>query len=171
MTVPPTSAANVEALFKDSMAALASGVAVVTGAAADGSPRGLTVTSIASYSAHPPSVIVCVDETCNSYEALTTESHFAVHLLPADQSEVAKLFASSVLDKFDQVSWTTWGNGLPILNDMLAVVICRRMSTTVHGDHAILVGEVVDGSIQQAQPLVYWRRGFYEGPGISTDSG
>jgi flavin reductase ActVB len=171
MTVPLSPRADVEALFKESMAALASGVAVVTGAAPDGSPRGLTVTSIASYSAHPPSVIVCVDESCNSYAALTTGSHFAAHLLPAEQADVAKLFASSATDKFDQVSWTPWDDGLPILSDVLAVVICHRMSTTVHGDHAILVGEVVDGSMRQAQPLVYWRRGFYEGPGHPTGGG
>lgn len=170
MTVPPTPATDIEALFKGSMAALASGVAVVTGAAADGSPRGLTVTSIASYSADPPSVIVCVDETCNSYAALTTESHFAAHLLHAEQADLATLFASSAIDKFDRVSWTVWDDRLPILNDVLAVVICRRISTTVLGDHAILVGEVVDGSLQEAQPLVYWRRGFYEGPGAPTGS-
>ena len=170
MTVPPPPTADIEALFRESMSALASGVAVVTGAAADGSPRGLTVTSLTSYSAHPPSLIVCVDEICNSYGALTTGEHFAVHLLHADQADIAKLFASSVLDKFDRVPWTTWGGGLPILDDVLAVVICRRMSTTVHGDHANLVGEVVDGSMRQAQPLVYWGRGFYQGPGAPTDS-
>ena len=171
MTVLPTPAADVQALFRESMAALASGVAVVTGAAADGSPRGLTVTSIASYSAHPPSVIVCVDETCNSYAALATGSHFAAHLLHAEQADVAKLFASSAIDKFDQVSWTGWDDRLPVLSDVLGVVICRRMSTTVHGDHAILVGEVVDGSMGEGQPLVYWRRGFYEGPGNLMDGG
>ena len=171
MTVPPTPATDVEALFKASMSDLASGVAVVTGATDDGSPRGLTVTSIASYSAHPPSVIVCVDETCNSYASLTTGSHFAAHLLQAEQADVAKLFASSVLDKFDQVSWTLWDDRVPVLSDVLAVVICRRISTTVLGDHAIVVGEVVDGSMQDAQPLVYWRRGFYGGPGVSKDGG
>ncbi len=169
MTVPPTPAADVDALFKASMAALASGVAVVTGATADGSPRGLTVTSITSYSAHPPSVIVCVDETCNSYAALTAGSHFAAHLLHAAQADVAKLFASSATDKFDQVSWTGWDDRLPVLSDVLGVVVCRRISTTVLGDHAIVVGEVVDGSMREGQPLVYWRRGFYEGPGISRD--
>ncbi len=171
MTVPPTPAPDVQALFKASMSALASGVAVVTGAAADGSPRGLTVTSIASYSANPPSVIVCVDESCNSYEALTTGSHFAAHLLQAEQADVAALFASSAIDKFDRVSWSLWDDRLPVLRDVLAVVICRRISTTVLGDHAILVGEVVDGSMQEAQPLVYWRRGFYEGPGAPMDGG
>ena len=171
MTVPPTPAVDVQALFKASMADLASGVAVVTGAAVDGSPRGLTVTSIASYSAQPPSVIVCVDETCNSYAALATGSHFAAHLLQAEQADVAKLFASSATDKFDQVSWTRWNDRLPILSDVLAVVICRRISTTVLGDHAIVVGEVVDGSMREGQPLVYWRRGFYGGPGTPMDGG
>ena len=84
---------------------------------------------------------------------------------------MAALFASSAIDKFDRVSWTLWGDRLPVLRDVLAVVICRRISATVLGDHAILVGEVVDGSMQEAQPLVYWRRGFYEGPGVSMDGG
>ncbi len=152
------------------MAALASGVVVVTGSASDGLPRGLTVTSLASYSANPPSVVVCVDETCNSYGALTSGRHFAVNLLHADQADVATLFAASAPDKFDQVEWTLWGDEVPVLSDALGVVVCRRAGTTVHGDHAIVIGDVVDGSMRQAQPLIYWRRGFYEGPGTPTGS-
>jgi flavin reductase ActVB len=165
MSTKPTSGADVETIFRDSMASLASGVVVVTAAAPDGSLHGLTVTSLASYSANPPSIIVCIDETCNSYITLTEGSHFAVNLLRAEQSGIARKFAASSSDKFTQIRWTLWENAVPVLEDTLGLVICRRSSTTVHGDHAIVIGDVIDGYTRQGQPLVYWHRGFYEGPG------
>ena len=94
MSEPKLDGTDVERVFKDTMASLASGVAVVTGLDPDGAPRGLTVTSIAAYSSDPPSVIVCVDRACNSYRALTEGAHFAVNLLSADQSDLVGLFAS-----------------------------------------------------------------------------
>ena len=74
------------------MASLASGVAVVTGVDPESGPCGMTVTSIASYSAKPPSVIVCVDESTRSYRGMTAGEYFAVHLLNEDQADVARLF-------------------------------------------------------------------------------
>lgn len=165
MPTQPKSTPEVEAIFRRSMAALAAGVSVVTGMDPDGSPCGLTVTSLASYSANPPSVIVCVDESCNSYGSIATGKHFAVNLLHAGQPEVAKLFASGAADKFDHVNWTVWNGCTPLLVDALGVIICSRATTTVHGDHAIVIGDVIDGSIRQAPPLVYWNRNFHEGPG------
>ena len=142
------------------MASLASGVAVVTGVDPESGPCGMTVTSIASYSAKPPSVIVCVDESTRSYRGMTAGEYFAVHLLNEDQADVARLFASKVDDKFEQCESVAGPHGLQLIVGSLATLICRRSFVTIHGDHAIVIGTVVDGCVEDRQPLVYWRREF-----------
>ena len=48
----------VHELFTESMTVLASGVAVITARRPDGAPCGIAATSLSSYSAHPPSLLV-----------------------------------------------------------------------------------------------------------------
>ena len=147
-------------VFKEAMASLASGVAVVSSVDPDLGPCGMTVTSIASYSAKPPSVIVCVDESTRSYRGLTEGEYFAVQILGEDQPDVARVFASKVDDKFEQCESTEGPHGLRLIAHSLATLICRRSFVTKHGDHAIVIGVVEDGCVADLQPLVYWRREF-----------
>ena len=51
---------DVQELFFEAMASLASGVAVITARKADGHPCGLAATSVVSYSAHPPSLLAAM---------------------------------------------------------------------------------------------------------------
>ncbi len=162
MSDPKLDGSDIERVFKDTVASLASGVAVVTGLDPNGAPRGLTATSIASYSSDPPSVIVCIDRTCNSYRALTEGVHFAANLLSADQSDLADLFASKADDKFDRCACTRWRDGTPLLDGALATLVCRRSFTAEYGDHAIVIGTAVEGAVNGDTPLVYWRRGYYD---------
>ena len=161
---------DIEELFKQTMASLASGVTVVTGMDPNGDPRGLTVTSVASYSGTPPSVIVCIDVNSSSYPALTTGQHFVVNLLRSDQSDVATLFASKTPDKFERCAWTSWKNNAPVLDGTMSHLICRRSFTAEHGDHAIVIGLAIDGAVCDSQPLIYWKRSFYPGIGANRDT-
>ncbi|MCY3957687.1 MAG: flavin reductase family protein [Chloroflexi bacterium] len=160
MTPVPTDALHALDVFKEAMASLASGVAVVTAVDPELGPCGMTVTSIASYSAKPPSVIVCVDESTRSYRGMTEGEYFAVHLLSENQADVARLFASKVDDKFEQCESVAGPHGLQLIVGSLATLICRKSFVAKHGDHAIVIGTVVDGSVEDRQPLVYWRRVF-----------
>ena len=160
MTREPSHTQDTLDVFKETMASLASGVAVVTSLDPELGPCGMTVTSIASYSIHPPSVIVCADESTRSYRGMTEGEHFAVNLLNDDQADIARLFASKVDDKFEQCECVSGPHGLLLITDSLATLICRRSFMTKHGDHAIVIGTVVGGSVTDRQPLVYWRREF-----------
>ena len=147
-------------IFKGAMSSLASGVAVVTGLDSQLRPCGLTVTSIASYSADPPSVIICIDESAYSYEGLTQGEYFAVNLLREEQADIAMLFASSERNKFARCPCRVGPNQLCLIEDTLAFLICQRAFTATHGDHAVVIGEVVDGGVEDYLPLVYWKRDF-----------
>ncbi|MEA2375641.1 MAG: hypothetical protein QOD53_2104, partial [Thermoleophilaceae bacterium] len=61
---------TVSELFRQSMADLCSGVAVVTARRADGPPCGLVATSVSSFSAAPPSVLISVSHASRCHNAL-----------------------------------------------------------------------------------------------------
>jgi flavin reductase ActVB len=147
-------------MFKEAMTSLASGVAVVTGVDSDSRPVGLTAL-VASYSISPPSVITCIDDSSRSFHGLTQGDQFTVNFLNERQSAVATLFASKATDKFERSWCTRWDNGLFVIQDAIVSLICQQTFMTTHGDHAIVIGRVVDGCVKDDRPLVYWRRSFH----------
>ena len=151
---------SLETSFRTAISRLASGVAIVTVFDHDDVPRGLTVTSLASYSLEPPSVLVSIDRTTKSYPALLSSEVFAVHLLAEDQAELAKDFAQRDDQKFDRHPWRRTPQKVPVIEGVMATFICRHITHFEHGDHSILVGEVTGCDHFPVRPLVYFDRRF-----------
>lgn len=139
------------------MTRLVSGVAVVTARRADGMPCGLLVSSICSYSARPPSILVAVDQASRTYATLTRCAEFGVHLLSSDHIDMANIFASRSDDKFADIAWS-WDAGVPRLHGIPVYLHCVTTTLFYHADHAIVIGEVRNGRIDRGEPLVYFRR-------------
>lgn len=147
-----------EVRFADAMAALASGVAVVTARQRDGRPCGLAATSISSYTSNPPSVLVVIGHASRCHGAVAeTGTHFGVHLLRADQRQTAETFAARGEDKFAGLDWS-WDEGVPQLAGALVYLRCRRSAAFRHYDHTILVGDAEGGYVEDDEPLVYLAR-------------
>ena len=149
--------ADVRELFHEALASLASGVAVVTARRPDGHPCGLAATSVSSYSAEPPSLLVSIAHSSRCHEALTTCEHFGVHILRSDQLPLAQVFAGKGDDKFAGLAWH-WDGDVPELEGPLAYLRCRRAANFEHYDHTILIGEIEGGSFGEGEPLLYARR-------------
>jgi flavin reductase ActVB len=144
-------------LFHEAMASLASGVAVITARRPDGQPCGLSATSVASYSASPPSLLASIDHASRCYAALTACERFGVHILRVQDEAVARTFAGKGDDKFAGVDWS-WDGDVPRLEAALAYVRCRRAENFTRYDHTILIGDVEGGTLRDGEPLVYARR-------------
>jgi flavin reductase (DIM6/NTAB) family NADH-FMN oxidoreductase RutF len=145
-------------LFREAMTHLASGVAVITARRVDGAPCGIAATSLTSYSAHPPSLLVSVWHESRCHDALATSAHFGVHLLKSDELALAQRFANRELeDKFDGLDWR-WDDDVPELAGTLAYLRCRRAENFVRYDHTILIGDLEGGRLEEGEPLVYARR-------------
>src|SRR6188472_2949044 len=91
-----------DARFKEAMSHFASGVTVVT-TEHDGTPYGMTVASFASLSLRPPLVIVCVEKSVKSHDAIAAAGKFGVSILAGDQADLSNRFASKIDDKFEGV--------------------------------------------------------------------
>jgi flavin reductase (DIM6/NTAB) family NADH-FMN oxidoreductase RutF len=139
------------------MAGLCSGVAVITACRPDGEPCGLVATSVSSFSARPPSVLVSVDHSSRCHRALVEGESFGVHVLSAEQEPLAHVFAGRGDDKFAGVDWS-WDEGVARIAGALSYLRCRRGALFELYDHSLLVGDVMGGSLTAGEPLVYMSR-------------
>ncbi len=141
----------------------AAGVAVITARGASG-PVGFTATSLSSVSAEPPLLTFGVGTGASSWPALSEAEHVGVHILGEHQQELAATFARSGADRFAApTGWRTGPEGVPVLDDVLAWLVCRVVARVPAGDHRIVVAEVVVGDPSGAgRPLLY-HQGRYNG--------
>jgi flavin reductase (DIM6/NTAB) family NADH-FMN oxidoreductase RutF len=149
-----------DTLFREAMTHLASGVAVITARRADGGPCGIAATSLTSYSAHPPSLLVSVWHGSRCHDALAGSEHFGVHLLKSDELYLAQRFADREMDpseKFAGVEWS-WDEDVPELAGTLAYLRCERAYNFVKYDHTVLIGDLEGGRLERGEPLIYARR-------------
>jgi flavin reductase (DIM6/NTAB) family NADH-FMN oxidoreductase RutF len=145
------------------MSAFPTGVAVVTALDEQGAPRGLTAQSVASVSAEPPLLLVCIDRSSRTLVAARARGRFAVNFLRADRGALCARFASKAEDKFDGVVWHASANGMPVLHkDSLAHTECTIELELEAGDHVVLIGLAIGGKPPSPGdvPLVYYRRTF-----------
>jgi flavin reductase (DIM6/NTAB) family NADH-FMN oxidoreductase RutF len=156
------------AAFREALARFASGVTVVT-VQGSGAPVGFTASAFASASLAPPLVLVCVGRPTRSREALVREELFGVSILSDRQAWIADQFARPQANRFDGVSTRRTGRGRPLLVDGALVQLeCRRFATHEAGDHTVLIGEVLAGSLVPGGPLIRFGRGF---GGFESDCG
>jgi flavin reductase (DIM6/NTAB) family NADH-FMN oxidoreductase RutF len=148
-----------DAQFKMAMSHFASGVTIVT-TEHDGKAYGLTVASFASLSLHPPLVLVCIENSVKSRDALSASKKFGVSILGSEQSDVSNRFASKVDDKFAGTATRRGELGLPLIDGALCSIECTLREELPGGDHTIFVGEVVDVRAREGAPLVYFRSGY-----------
>ena len=146
-----------EELFHEAMASLASGVVVVTAGHGAGHPCGLAATSVASFSANPPSLLVSIDHTSRCHDSLRNCERFGVHLLRKGQEPLARVFAGKGDDKFAGLDWD-WDDDVPRLAGVLAYLSCGRAENFERYDHTIIIGDVIGGAFEGGEPLLYSRR-------------
>ncbi|MBV8517587.1 MAG: flavin reductase [Acidobacteria bacterium] len=150
-----------EGEFRAAMSHFASGVTVVT-TEHEGKRYGMTVASFASLSLHPPLVIVCIEKSVKSHDAIAAAGRFGVSILALDQKDVSGRFASKRDDKFDGVAVREGALGVPLIEGAICTLECRIHQQLPGGDHSIFVGEVVDAQMREAAPLVYFRSAYRE---------
>lgn len=151
---------GINSLFKDVMARFPTGVTVITTKFAN-KQFGLTANSFTSVSLDPPLILFCIAKFSGSYDAFMQTSSFAVNLLTQDQEQIAKHFASKILDKFENISYITSAKNNIILSNSLGYLELKKYATHDAGDHSIIIGEVINGKIDKnAIPLQYLDRNF-----------
>ncbi|HEY7898104.1 MAG TPA: flavin reductase family protein [Gemmatimonadaceae bacterium] len=146
--------------FRAVMGRFASGVTIVTATDESGEDHGMTVSAFASVSLEPPLIVVCIDQTASMHDTLIDIEYFAINILASTQEAIARRFAATGAQRFEGIGYRRGENGAPILNDVLAYIECRRISSTTTGDHTVIIAETVATAMRDARPLLYYRGGF-----------
>src|SRR3979490_1364770 len=146
--------------FRNALGTYATGVTIITAAAPDGKPYGLTCNSFASVSLNPPLVLWSLGMFSQGLSVFQNASHFAVNVLVASQQALATRFAKSSEDKFAGVEWTPGLGNAPILAYSVANFQCRAANRYYGGDHVIFLGAVEAYADNPREPLLFARGGY-----------
>lgn len=137
---------------------------MVTTSDRHGTDHGFTASSFTSVSLDPPLVLVCIARSARCYPVFQREHRFGVSVLASGQGTLAKRFASSLDDKFQDVDVTRTGHDTPLIRGALCTLECETHAQYDSGDHTILVGRVADAAAEDGSPLVWYNRCFHSLP-------
>ena len=150
--------------FRMGLGAFATGVTVVTTGRGD-FVSGMTASAVASVSLKPPLLLVCVDRHSSAAREIAHNRHFVVNVLGADQEHLSRHFASPDRPRgpnaLRDVPHRLTPNGGVILDDVVAHLDCRHAASHQAGDHIILIGEVVELSVDHERPPLLVHRSRY----------
>jgi flavin reductase (DIM6/NTAB) family NADH-FMN oxidoreductase RutF len=148
--------------FRRALGNFATGIAVVTTSSLESGMVGITANSFNSVSLDPPLVLFSLDRRAYSLPAFHTAGHFAINLLRDNQRHLSQIFATALIDKWENVSYELWNTGCPILSDGLANFECKTQHIYDGGDHLIFVGRVDKLRYDPAgAPLLYFRGAYH----------
>jgi flavin reductase (DIM6/NTAB) family NADH-FMN oxidoreductase RutF len=118
--------------FRAALGLFATGVTIVTARTADGVPVGLTANSFNSVSLNPPLVLWSLRSAALSMPAFARGSHYAIHILAAEQLELARRFATPGIDRFAGLAFEL-GSGRRAADPRLRGALRMRESQPVRG--------------------------------------
>jgi flavin reductase (DIM6/NTAB) family NADH-FMN oxidoreductase RutF len=148
-----------DALFRNVVGHFASGVTVITTAAGD-AMYGTTASAVSSLSMEPPMMLICLNRSSATHDAVQRTATFGINILTADQSHLARQFARKGIDKFGGVQFHRGAGGVPLLDGALATIVCEVDETATGGTHTVFLGRVVSASAGGGEPLAYYKGTF-----------
>jgi flavin reductase (DIM6/NTAB) family NADH-FMN oxidoreductase RutF/DNA-binding GntR family transcriptional regulator len=147
------------AVFRQVISNFMSGVVVIT-TSHGGKSHGMTVSAISSLSLDPPMLIVCLNMSSGTQQAVHQAGRFGVNVLAEDQGHVAERFARPGEDKFAGLAVRTGHTGVPLLRDALADVECEVTERVSGGTHRVFLAQAVHAEAREGSPLAYFRGKF-----------
>ena len=144
--------------FRSVVGHFASGVTVITTKLGE-ELFGTTASAVSSLSMEPPMMLICLNKSSQTHNAVQEAGGFAINILASDQGPLAYKFATKGGAKFQGVA-TTMVEGMPTLQGALATLVCRTVEETTGGTHTVFLAEVLEADSSDAEPLAYYRGKF-----------
>jgi flavin reductase (DIM6/NTAB) family NADH-FMN oxidoreductase RutF len=144
--------------FKRVLGSWPSGVTIVTSRHGE-LQHGMTASAFCSVSADPPQVLICANRDSSTHGVIERSGCFTVNILAVGQEELSDLFADKRREdlRFGGLACGTGATGCPRIPGALAHLDCRVVQAIPAGTHMIYVGVVEDASLDEQEPLAYWR--------------
>lgn len=158
-----TSATDPVERFREVMSAVPAAVAVLTLVDDDGEPRGMTISSLASVSADPPSVMFGIGPNASMKATFVPGRDLCINLLSGDQAGHSVGFAYGEERPFEVFEWSPAENGAPLLAGCASHLLGQVKRVEVHHGTSIVLTDVTGGDVHTDDALVYWHRAYFGG--------
>lgn len=152
-------------LFRSGMSKLPAAVNIITSLGERGR-CGFTASAVCSVTDSPPTLLVCVNRSNQSHQAITSSRVLCVNTLAGPHHEALSMtFAGGVKtmdERFAGAGWTTLVTGAPVLSEATVAFDCRVTQVATVGTHDVVFCEVL-GLHQHdtCEGLVYFGRRFH----------
>jgi 3-hydroxy-9,10-secoandrosta-1,3,5(10)-triene-9,17-dione monooxygenase reductase component len=153
--------------LRSALGTFGTGVTIVSCAAQEKGPIGLTANSFNSVSLDPPVVLWSLQKTSPSLSAFDACGRFVINVLALDQIELSRRFSSAIPDKFSGVEFRTGIEGLPVLEGCAANFECKTIQRLEVGDHVLFLGQI-EAYAHKAQATLLYVQGHYAKAGDLT---
>lgn len=147
--------------YRQVVSRFATGVAVVS-ARYGGVQFAMTANSFPSVSLDPVLVLFCVDRTARFHDVVLSADGWGVSVLGNGHEPASRWFATRGRPDDAQLAdfpWTPGGRtGAALFHAAIATLECRTYAVHDGGDHAIVVGRVLEATSTPgpAVPLVFY---------------
>src|SRR4051812_7995813 len=131
--------------YREAMARLGAAVNIIT-TDGPGGRRGFTASAVCSVTDSPPTLLVCLNRTSDSNQALKDNRVACVNVLAAPQQHLSPIFAGmgegDYAARFDTAEWSKLDNGAMALAGALVSFECRVVLVSEVGTHSVFFCEV-----------------------------
>lgn len=148
--------------FRASMRCVAASVSLVASRDEAGGWHGMAVTSAASLSMEPPSMMVAVNRSASIHPVISASGWFSLNLMAECHAGLLEAFSRSDMraSRFLPEQWSSGLADLPVLKGALSTHLCRVVATHDFGTHTVFFGQVEDVILpeimaQAPAPLVW----------------
>lgn len=137
--------------FREAFRCHPAGVAVLTADPGDG-PVALTVSSLISVSADPPTVAFSLSSKSSATAALLRAETLVIHMMRAADLPIARLGATSNIDRFGpDVAWDRLPTGEPRYRGVAAWFRAKPVSTMQLKGATLIAAELLEGAAPRAE--------------------
>jgi flavin reductase (DIM6/NTAB) family NADH-FMN oxidoreductase RutF len=132
-----------------------SGVTAVC-AMIDGEPAGMAASSFVSVSLDPPLVLVCIQNSSDTWRKLRKAPRIGVSVLGEEHDRACSQLAAKSGDRFDRLEWFATGGGAVLLEGAAVSLDCSVVEEIAAGDHQLVLLRIEELKFQPTvNPLVF----------------
>ena len=145
--------------YKEVVGHYVTGVVVITASSPEGL-AGFTCQTFGSLSLEPILVSFAAKSSGESWSRVQRNDVIGINILSSEQEALARVFATTGVNKFDGVGWSAGPAGAPLLGGAIAHLEGRITHRVTQGDHDIVVTTIDFVAAHPGSPLTYYRGGF-----------
>lgn len=132
-----------------------SGVTAICAMVGD-EPVGMAASSFTSVSLDPPLVLVCIQNSSDTWKKLRNAPRIGVSVLGEAHDRACSQLAAKSGDRFARVDWVAKEGGAVLLEGAAVHLDCSIVEQIPAGDHGLVLLRIEDLTFQPAvNPLVF----------------